>query len=178
VRFSRKVLVAAVGIVLGSGAAFAADPPPVVVVTPTPVVVAAPVFDWSGVTVGVLGRYEFCGNCLNWTEFGLQLGYDRVRGNLLVGAEVSLLTSIGDGFIPLVEVNGRAGFVLGRAVVYAEAGLGTFIPASAFWTAGLGAEVAVGSRMSVFAEFKTRQHFTGSPVIMSVGGGLRFHFGG
>ena len=66
---------------------------------------------------------------------------------------------MGTGLASVDDFNARAGVILGsRLLLYSEAGAG-FRPGGYTWTAGGGAEFAIGPNFSVFAEVKAAGTF-------------------
>jgi hypothetical protein len=148
---------------------------PVEVVAPPP----PPAFSWSGPYVGVFGIGLFfpaceeqvkavstlseeeycCWDIPNIYGLGAQFGFNIVRNNFLIGAEVqagAVFPEFWDGPLFAVAANARAGFILGeKLLVYAEAGVGTTIdPQILFTTIGGGVELGIGDRLSLFGEVK------------------------
>ena len=87
-------------------------------------------------------------------EAQVQVGYNLVRGRILVGAELAGGIAVAAPVVFTVSANARLGFLLGnRALLYGLAGVEyAFAPAPLFWTARGGVEYALNDRFSVFGE--------------------------
>lgn len=180
----------AVGGIMLSAPALAADIPEVAPVEIAPPPPPAPAFSWNGPYVGVFGVglffTEFCDvvkqesfasanseSCCNQPEdlygAGVQVGFNFGNGRFLAGIEGQIGgLHYGPEILWAVAANLRAGVVLGeRVLVYAEAGIGTTIaPNIPFLTAGGGVEIALGDRLSIFGE--------GKAVFLQGGGGPNY----
>ncbi len=121
-------------------------------------------------------------------EFGGGLGYNWVRGRLLLGGEVYALAAMCCGLDFEAMANARVGVVLhDNIVAYAEAGL-SYLNGTLWNTSyggllnniGVGVEVAIGPRASGFMELKRVRDFSGSglPPLTNWVGGFNFHLGG
>lgn len=163
-------------------AAQAADPGPIMIAPVVTVMAPAPTIgphDWSGPSVGVFGRYQFCGVCLSWGETGVQAGYDFQVGNAVFGAKARLFVGFDSSgiFGTYGEIGGRAGFAFGRVLAYESVGvLARFGGSGPFFTVRGGAELALGSNLSIFAEAGVVKSAV-SPRLWSIGGGINWHFG-
>lgn len=175
----KAALAGAVGSILIASAAMAADLPPPVVAPAPPPPMAAPAFDWGGVYYGVYGGYN---TGIPPGAAGVLVGYNFVRGNFLGGVEARL-----GGFFPGLgptgfdfegSVNARVGFLLrDRLNIYGVAGIGhVFCCDFTYWSAGGGLEIAAGSRVSLFAEGRAFNDFTGlGPPGLMIRGGVNLH---
>jgi hypothetical protein len=135
---------------------------------------AAPGFDWAGAYVGANAGW-WRGS--PWTV-GVQAGYNFVFNRVLVGIEGRF--DYAGGFAPpmYVAAAGRVGFLIGdRALLYAQAEIGTAIGGLAGWGAGGGIEFGVGRSVSIFAESLVYGAFGGVCCGVSVVGGLNWHPG-
>ena len=178
-KFSKVLVSALAGTVMASAGAIAADVPVMPVLTPTVVAAPpAPGFDWAGPYVGVNGGAAFCGGYC-WGLVGVDAGYNWVSGSMLYGIEAQAGAYLYLG--PYVHATARAGYLIGpRALVYAEAGFGAYVPP---WGDGLyilgggGIELAVGERFSVFGEVKAEWVFVHPYVDVRAEGGIHWHIG-
>lgn len=170
-----KRTLAAAAIVLGAATAANAADIPTIAPPPPPPPPPAPVFDWSGPYIGAYAGYVFG---VGWVQTGVQAGYNFDLGGLVAGIEGQIgPTFTLPGIIGEVNVNARAGFGLGQALIYGEAGVGYLISPSVFtWNAGGGVEFLINTDMSVFAEAKALGAFGGGVFGVSVQGGLNWHF--
>lgn len=171
-KFVRNLLAGTAATVLMTGTAMAADVIYPTVPAAAPVVIApAPAFSFAGGYIGTHFAMSFPFGSI----YGVQSGYNFVRGNFLFGVEVetSHIAILG----PLVDasLNGRAGVVLGdRVLVYGQAGIGTRVVAPSF-NVGAGIEVALSPRISMFAEYD-RYYVIGSGFLdHQLVAGLNFH---
>jgi hypothetical protein len=172
------------GGVLGSAfiatSAIAADlpaAPMAVAPAPPPPPMAAPAFDWGGVFVGIEGGYYFCSVCLNWTQVGLQLGYNISRGNMLYGINGELGIGIGGPFYG--ELSGRLGHAVGaagRILAFADAGVGIFFGGPYYFQGDVGAEFALGRSVSLSTSFGTQKVSIG-PWVWTANVGLNWRPG-
>ena len=178
----KRTIAAGAFVLMSAAGAQAADIVGPVVVTPPPPpppAPMAPAFDWSGPYVGAFGGFVF--STTNWYQVGAVIGFNRVRGQFLLGLEAELGAAFGGTLAFEGAGNARLGWVLGqasRAVIYAEAGAGGIFPGGGFmWNAGAGVEIAVTSSMSMFVEgnalFAAPAVFTGT----AVQAGLNWHLG-
>jgi hypothetical protein len=179
-RYWKKTLSGLGASALLSTGAMAADVVgPVIVAPPPPAApMAAPGFDWSGIFIGAFGSVNFeTGLGVSWYNVGGQIGYNIVRGRILLGVTGqagSWINTGGSGF--LLQANGRVGFVFDRIVPYALVGYGAYGPSGAvdrFLDIGLGAEIALGQRLSAFGEVRY-EWFPGFPPPPHF---IRFEFG-
>ncbi len=141
-------------------------------VTEAPVaapVIAAPVgTDWTGGYVGAkIGYGDASAGPVDGdgATYGLRGGYDWDLGNWVVGAgvdwdktEIDLGTG-GDNIDNIARLKFRAGYDLGRTLVYGTAGaarakadLGGVSRSDNGWFAGIGAEYALNDRWSLGGE--------------------------
>lgn len=166
----KSFIIGIVGSIALGSSAMAADvvrvAPPVV----APVVVpAAPVaFDWSGAYVGVLG-FPPAPMILG------QVGFNFVRGNLLVGAAGAVGVGAFGGATVILGGQVRAGLLLGqrdRVLVYGEAIFQQAIGLGGGFGFGAGAEVKLTDRLSVFGG----AGFGGGCCYFTTG--INFAFGG
>lgn len=162
-----KALIAGLaGSFLLGSSAMAADIPVIVPPAPPPIVVAAgPVaFDWSGVYAGVAVFP------VSRVAIG-QVGYNFVRGNLLVGVAGGVGVANFQGLTFVLQGTARAGLLLGqrdRVLVFAEA-ITQGAPGLGFGVGfGGGVEVRLNERLSV----------VGSLGLGYIATGLNFKFGG
>ncbi len=140
---------------------------------------AAGNFDWGGLYMGghagaIVGAP---GGALGIA--GVQVGYNFVGGGPLVfGAEVEVNHPFAPVAIVTAALNGRVGFTFGSILAYAEAGIGSFIGVAPFWSIGGGAELALGDRLSLFAEVKRLTGFGGAGgSLTQIAGGVNVQFG-
>jgi len=180
-----RILTGLAALMLGTGAAGAADLPVVVAVAPP---APPPTFDWGGAYVGVhLGLWdEF--DCeireCDALEPGVQAGYNFVNGNILYGVEGTIgvwWTPWNGGASPLFfTLSGRGGFLVGdKLLVYAELGIwGYFINGPSALIAGGGVEYALTNALSVFGEAKVFRPF-GGPLGTGIWlqAGVNWHIG-
>jgi hypothetical protein len=130
-------------------------------------------FDWAGLYYG-----PFAGALINIPTLppsslallGAQVGYNLVAGHFLFGAEVETY-SAASVFVPAAALLARAGFILGRVLLYGEAGVGAFTSQPPFWTAAAGIELALGDRVGLFAEGGV------AGTVPQMAAGLNIHFG-
>lgn len=146
-------------------------------VTEAPVaapVVAAPVgTDWTGGYVGAqIGYGDASAGAVDGdgATYGLRAGYDWDLGNWVVGAgvdwdktEIDLGTGT-DNIDSIARLKLRAGYDLGRTLVYgtagaarAEADLGGVSRSDNGWFAGIGADYALNDRWTVGGELLHNQ---------------------
>lgn len=175
-KLRNSTVLSAVGSMLITTGAMAADlPPTVVAAAPPPPPMAAPSFDWSGTYVGAGGFY------LGIFGASAQLGYNIDRGRMVFGVEGHVYYAFGSPWPWAIGADARVGFKAGeRALLFAVAGvnygLGNPPGSPLFWEAGGGAEFAVGDRMSIYAEGLALGGFPGCCGFM-VKAGLNFHPG-
>ncbi len=172
----RVLMLGAAGAAIIATNTLAADLTPIMpTMQATPVTTtAAPTLNWAGPYAGVSGGALFCGGVC-WSLVSLQAGYNFVRGNILFGAEGLIgLESFSD---LMIQANARAGYIFGRALVYAEVGVGAYPPGNLYVDFGGGIEVALGRHLSIFAEAKGEWPVL--PIVFPrVEVGLNWHFGG
>lgn len=171
-----RLFLGVVGSTLIATSAIAADLPhaPTVVAPPPPASMAAPSFDWSGLYFGA-----HAARAAAPFEIGAQVGYNFIPGRIVLGIE------LGAGFVPAgpafsMYLKGRAGYMLGqRALLYGYAAIDRFfvIVTPIIWEVGGGAEFAVGSRISLFAEAGAIGAFGGGCCGIAIRGGVNFHPG-
>lgn len=178
---SRKAVAAGIiAAIMGIGTAQAADMGtynrPITQTPPQITAYAAPPpvqFSWAGPYIGAYGGIVFS----EWYQAGLQAGYNVVRGNFLAGIEAQAGAGIAGPVFLEGHLNARLGFVLGRILVYGEGGVGYIgIGPEFLWTAGGGAEIALGRSISVFGEAKFLNAFGGGNAILAQGG-INWHPG-
>lgn len=125
----------------------AGSPEPLAFTAPPPVVAASNLHNWSGFYAGGLigftsGSHDYhnVGDpipTLEWdiggTSYGGFAGYNIQRNRLVFGGEVAVTTGnvqIAGGFFPdyaydlNVDLKARAGFAVGRALIFGEVGYG------------------------------------------------------
>jgi hypothetical protein len=165
--WKRALLGLGASALLSTGAMAADVMAPIAATPPPPAApIAAPGFDWAGLFIGAFGSVNFeTGLGLSWYNAGGQIGYNFVRGSMLVGATLQA----GGWFVPgccsgaLIQGNARVGFVRDRLLIYALAGIGTYPPGSPHVDVGAGVEVAAGDRLSVFGEARYEYFVGGGP---------------
>lgn len=180
-----RILCGLAALMLGTGAAAAADLPVVVAVAPP---APPPTFDWGGAYVGVhLGFWDQI-DCeifeCDALEPGVQVGYNFVNGNILYGVEGTVgvwWQPWNSGVSPLFfTLSGRGGFLLGdKVLLYLEAGIwGYLINGPSALIAGAGVEFALTNSLSVFGEAKVFKTF-GDPVFPAIWlqAGVNWHIG-
>lgn len=163
--------------------AFAADPviAPVVLVAPAPLVIADPGFDWNGPYAGATVAAVFQTTGFDWAIPAVRVGYNMARGRFFVGAVADIGWAWGPGVSGMaVAATVRAGLATDRALIYGLFGFQAYpypLPVLPFYAmAGVGAEFALGDRLSVFGEFRLEEVFS-PPFYFHVAGGVNFHFG-
>lgn len=115
-----------------------------------------PLFDWQRPYVGAQGGYNFGGA---YVDAGFQAGF-AFLGDYLIGAEAEISFSIGGPYAIETLAGARIGYVLNyRVLFYGELGLGLRLPGGIIWTLSAGAELAVGSSLSTFAELRNVRGF-------------------
>ena len=176
-RLNRLALGIAVGSALFASIAVAADfsaEPASPAAMPLPI--GSSSFDWGGHYAGALVGHDR--SCLCVVD-GVQVGYNAVWGNLLLGIEFETLHSVIAPFtIVDASAGARFGVILGgRALVYGQTGIGGWQAGIPAWTAGAGVELAIGETISVFAEgravFALPAIFVGTQYV----GGVNVHVG-
>lgn len=173
---------AAIATAMSIGVASAADIAPVVVPVVTPVVVpVAPGFDFAGAYAGVVGTAAFPPGFggLDWANVQATAGFNIVPGRFLVGAEVSVGAYVLAGTGLAVDVDGRAGVLLGsRVLAYGTAGFGFYGPGfgDRHLNFGGGVEIGVGQRVSLDLA-AGGEWYMGGPIYPNVSAGINFHFG-
>ncbi|NHB77670.1 outer membrane protein [Rhodobacter calidifons] len=153
--------------VLSAGAAQAGGP----VAVPADPVVAAPAaaagYDWTGFYVGLSAMSGDFRNSVGGTSdtngFGLQAGYLRDFGNLVLGGELAYAKIDYDDFASTESTSTRlkliGGYGAGRFMPYAFVGLssakvtGPLVASDTMTNYGLGAKVAVTQRIAVGLEY-------------------------
>jgi opacity protein-like surface antigen len=173
--FLKRALMAGAMVLTTAIAANAADLTPITP-APPPAPPPAPTFNWAGPYVGAYGGFVFGPGAI---QAGAQAGYNFVSGGFLGGIEIQAGV-----FAPIpgvtfeADLNARVGAVLGgNFLLYGEAGVGWLAAPGAFiYTFGGGAEVAVGTSVSLFGEVKGLGAFGGGCCIITVQGGLNYHF--
>jgi hypothetical protein len=174
---------AAMGL-LASGAR-AADAPVLVVPTiPAAVIPVAvdPGFDWAGFYVGVdttvvvLPGYGF-----GWVTPAAHAGVNVVLGPILFGAKGAVgwyFEGGGHGNDLTLQFEGRAGVALDRIAIYGLLGVvGYERPPNWIRIGGVGMELALGRRMSLFAEVRTEQPFQPPFEYLYGTSGVNWHLG-
>jgi outer membrane immunogenic protein len=170
--FLKRTLVAGALVIASAVAANAADIPPMTP-TPPPAPPPAPTFSWGGPYVGAYGGYIFGPG---FPQFGAQAGYNFVSGGFLGGVEVQAGGVFVGGLAFEGNLKARAGAVLGSSLLlYGEAGVGWLSTGVFTYTFGGGAEVALGTAVSLFAEAKGLGVFGGGCCLVTVQGGLNWH---
>lgn len=174
-KLGKAALLVAAGALFISTRAIAADAPAMPVAAPPPPAPAAEVgFDWAGPYVGgYAGRLDGF-----WLGGGLA-GYNFVFGqNFLAGAELRAGFINDGGVVFEGSVNARLGYLLGdRTLLYAKVGVQS--PAFAFTllNVGGGIEIALGERVSVFAEAAVSRNIGVACCFPTAVGGINFHLG-
>lgn len=157
----------------GSAADLATEPSPMAT---TPLQIGTLSFDWGGHYAGALVGFDRTCGCV---VDGVQVGFNAVWGNLLLGIEFETLHSFIAPFtIVDASAGARFGVILGgRTLVYGQAGIGGWLAGIPAWTAGAGVEFGVGETISVFAEgravFALPFVFVGTQYV----GGVNVHVG-
>jgi hypothetical protein len=162
--------------------AIAADPVTVVAPTPPAPPMAAQGFDWGGFYAGAVVEGVFNpGSTFGWFVTAAQMGYNFTFNRILLGASAAVGawfygTVSGGG--PAVELVARAGVALDRAAIYGLLGAVGYGPGGLSWYSmgGVGIELAVGDRVSIFGEVRLEELFS-PPFYPHVTGGVNFHFG-
>jgi opacity protein-like surface antigen len=107
---------------------------------------------------------------------GLDFGVNALMDNLLIGAEVEGVASLGPAFSG--QITGKVGgLVSDNAIIYAYSGLGSKTPTSFYVPIGIGAEVGVAENVGIKGEIQYNWDLTSSAqnsVAAKVG--LNFHF--
>ncbi len=173
--FLKRTLVAGLVVAATTVAANAADLTPLAPAPMAPQPMMSPTFSWGGPYVGAYGGYLFVGP--GYGQAGAQAGYNFVSGGFLAGLEVQAGALIQSGIAFEGNLNARAGVILGsKLLLYGEGGLG-WIPASSnfTYTFGGGAELAVGTALSVFAEGKAFGVLGGTCCGVVVQAGINWH---
>jgi len=138
-----------------------------------PVVAAAPNGDWSGPWIGgQIGYGDASAGALDGDGaiYGVRAGYDWDFGQWVLGAGLDWdktdidLGTAGDNLDSIARLGVRAGYDLGRTLVYvrggvarAEADIGGVGHDDTGWFAGVGAEYAINDRWSVGGEVLQNQ---------------------
>jgi len=173
---SRLALGSVVGPVLFASAAAAADLPEPPLPEPVLQQVAAPGFDWGGHYAGAVVGWDR--SCLCVVD-GVQVGFNAVWANFLLGVEFETLHSVIAPFtIVDASANGRFGVIVGgRSLIYGQIGIGGWLAGIPAWTAGAGFEFAVGETISVFAEGRAVFALPAVFVGTQYAGGVNVHVG-
>lgn len=174
---------AAAAIVVAAGSAQAADAIPVTlsVVPITMPVAAEPGFDWAGIYAGVVHAVVF-DESRNFSYYApaVQVGFNLTLGPLLIGGQTKVGAWIesGGGRGGLLQLDARVGVALDRVAIYGLFGGIAYAPLPLSWYAvgGAGIEVALGDRVSVFAEVRLEELFD-PPFYIHGTVGLNWHFG-
>lgn len=182
-RLIRTAGIGAIATAMSVGVASAADVAPIVVPVTTPVVVA-PVpagFDFAGPYVGVVGGPVFLPGVLSidWINVQAQVGFNVVRGRVLLGAEVKLGAYALSLQALAVDADARVGFLLrDNILAYATAGGGFYDVTfgSPHINFGGGIEVGFGSRISMQLEVGG-EWFPGYPIYPRVEFGFNVQLG-
>jgi outer membrane immunogenic protein len=174
--FIKRILIAGAFVVGTAFAANAADlpHPPMAAPAPPPPPMAAPAFDWSGPYIGAYGGLTY--GLASYYEFGVQAGFNMVRGKFLAGIEAQVGAIWAGGFGYEVAVNSRLGFILGqRFLLYAQGGVGFNNGVGLLWTAMAGMEFAIGDTWSLFAEGGYAGAFGGGLFAYVFQAGVNWH---
>lgn len=168
-----RILVVLAALALTSGAALAAEPAPVLVISAAPLPVPVPTFEWAGAYAGAYGG-AILGDAY---QAGLQGGYNFTTGAFLYGVEAQLGTAFSGGFVLEADLNGRAGLVFGDNFLgYGEAGVGYLGGGNGYiYTLGGGMEIAVGQSISIFGEAKALGAFGAGFTGATVQAGINWH---
>lgn len=130
----KQITLIAAATALAAAPAFAAGPTPVMdepVLAPAPVPVAAPSYDWTGGYAGAQLGYGDLGNDVNGSGalYGVHAGYNWDFGSWVLGGELDYDASeididggVDDTLDSVARVKLRAGYDLGRTLLYATAG--------------------------------------------------------
>lgn len=175
-----KLLIAASAIATLTTGARAADFAPVVV-PPVPSVVPVPVetgFDWQGFYVGAAHSAVVSEGAFSWYIPSAQVGYNLTFGRLLLGVQAKAGAYLLSGTGLTLQFDARAGVALDRVAIYGLFGALAYGPAPLGWYAvgGVGVEVALGDRLSVFAELRLEEVFT-PPFYLHAVAGVNWHLG-
>lgn len=179
-----KISLAAAALAVLSGPALAGGPT-MVADDPMPQAMAAPapMHDWSGPYVGLsYGRFsgDFSTTVgLTTIPFvyeankvaGVFAGYNFQRGNLVFGGELGysntsmLIVADGDDFLDsLIDLRGRVGYSLGKALVYGSLGFsrgemtinGIDNPTVSGASVGVGVDVMISQKLFVGVDYTSR----------------------
>lgn len=175
-----RLLIAASAIATLSSGARAADFVPVVVL-PVPTAVPVPVetgFDWQGLYVGAAHSAVVYEGAFSWYIPSAQVGYNLTFGRLLLGVQARVGAYLLDGTGLTLQLDARAGVALDRVAVYGLLGGLAYGPTPLSWYAvgGVGVEVALGDRLSVFTELRLEEVFT-PPFYIHAVVGVNWHLG-
>jgi hypothetical protein len=146
----------------------------------------AEAFAWAGPGVGIYQGYylDLSGGQPGIAASFLQLGYYLQPGRVVLGLEAEVGMAFVPGPVALVaNLNGRFGLALGnRLLLYTEAGVGRWFPNGGvgagilnggnIYNAGAGAELGLGSNISVFLEAKGVGMFGAAISHLAVQGGF------
>ncbi len=168
-----KIAAGLAALMMTMGAASAADVPPMVMPVaqaPVPIAPPAPTFDWDGFYVGASGAYFF-----GYPFVAVQAGYNGTIGRLLAGVEFAAYVWPER----VLQFTGRLGFlVTDRVLIYARAAYARpLFDDFNIYGLGAGVEVALGQRMSVFAEGGIIGIFEDGCCVFGARAGVNFHLG-
>ena len=169
-RSLKLALLATAAVAALSSAAAAAD---LIVDVPIEEPVIDNSFSFDGAYIGA-----FLQGQTNPTTFGLgvDFGVNALMDNLLIGAEVEGVASLGPAFSG--QFTGKVGgLVSDNAIIYVYSGLGSRTVTSWYVPLGIGAEVAVADNVGIKGEVQYNWDLT-SAAHNSVAAkvGLNFHF--
>jgi opacity protein-like surface antigen len=176
--FGKRTLAAGAILLASVVAANATDITPIAPPPPPPPP-PAPVFSWDGFYVGGYGGLIHAFGAAI-AQVGAQVGFNFTSGAFLGGVELQAEWRGPPAFASHfgVGANARAGFIIGtNFLVYGEGGIhwqSLFAPGT-YWTAGGGAEMALGTAISIFAEAAAVGTFTGFCCALQVQAGLNWH---
>lgn len=169
-----KLLIGGAASLLAANSAMAADVVVPVVVAPVVVTPVVPTISFAGAYMGTHIAVNFPFSFV----YGVQFGYNFVRGNFLFGVEVETSHPSIAGPVVDATLSGRAGVVVAdRAVIYGHAGIGTriVVPSYSF---GAGVEVAITPTMSLFAEYTRYRAMGGGFFAQQLTAGINYRPGG
>ncbi len=182
-RFLTKILAGVAVAAMMTGTAMAADANPAALPSPVPTVPPPTTsFAWAGPYVGAYGGYN---THIPPGAAGILAGYNFNTGKFVIGIEAQFGVFFPSGGGPPgpdaeASINLRTGYLItDRLLAYGVAGVGTvFCCGFPYWSAGGGAEFAIGSKISVFAEARAFNGFgVAPPVGLMLRGGINLHIG-